>query len=109
MGLVVPRFRHSAVARNQLKRRLRELARHRLLPTDLAADIVIRIRPEAYGASFAALAADVDRAATQLARWRATTADPAPAPGVTAEAAGLPAARSTDQSTNRASDRASDT
>jgi ribonuclease P protein component len=84
--LIVPRFRQSAVARNQLKRRLRELSRTRLIPSDVAADVVIRIRPDAYRADFAALALDVDRALVQLARWRATLQEPAetvhePTPG----------------------------
>jgi ribonuclease P protein component len=76
----VPRFKHSAVDRNRLKRRLRELSRLRLLPADVAADVVLRIRPDTYGASFEALTADVDRALTQLVRWRATVAEPVPAP-----------------------------
>ena len=71
----MPRFRHTAVARNQLKRRLRELARQRLLPSDIAADLVIRVRPEAYEANFAELADQVDRVLAQLARWRATVSD----------------------------------
>jgi ribonuclease P protein component len=75
VGLVVPRFKQSAVDRNRLKRRLRELARLRLLPTDIAADVVLRIRPDAYRASFEALATDVDRALAQLARWRPTVAE----------------------------------
>jgi len=77
VGLVVPRFRHSAVDRNRLKRRLRELSRTRVIPAALRADIVVRIRPEAYDASFEELAAEVDRAVAQLQRWRA---DVAPAP-----------------------------
>ena len=72
IGFVVPRFKHSAVARNRLKRRLRELSRVHLLPADLSADVVLRIRPEAYGATFDELAADVARAFAQLTRWSAT-------------------------------------
>jgi ribonuclease P protein component len=75
--LIVPRFRHSAVARNQLKRRLRELSRIRLIPSDVAADVVIRIRPDAYRADFADLGLDIDRALLQLVRWRATMPDAA--------------------------------
>ena len=71
VGLIVPRFRQSAVSRNRVKRRLRELTRTRLLPADVAADIVIRIRPEAYHAAFAALGTDVDRILVQLLKWRA--------------------------------------
>ena len=73
IGLVVPRFKHSAVERNQVKRRLRELSRLQLLPTDLPADMVLRIRPEAYGASFSVLATDIVRILTQLQRWYATS------------------------------------
>jgi ribonuclease P protein component len=57
------------VARNRLKRRLRELSRVHLLPADLPADVVVRIRPEAYGATFDELAADLARAFAQLTRW----------------------------------------
>ena len=76
VGLIVPRFRQSAVARNRVKRRLRELSRTRILPTELAADIVIKIRPEAYRAPFALLASDVDRVIMQLQQWRAGGAEP---------------------------------
>jgi ribonuclease P protein component len=76
--LIVPRFHQSAVARNRVKRRLRELSRTRLLPTDVAADVVIRIRPEAYRAAFSALASDVDRAVAQLVAWRADDTGPPP-------------------------------
>jgi ribonuclease P protein component len=69
VGLIVPRHRQTAVARNRVKRRLRELSRTRLLPLDLLADVVIRIRPEAYRASFPELASDFDRAVVQLSRW----------------------------------------
>ena len=64
------------MARNQLKRRLRELSRIRLLPVDVAADVVIRIRPDAYRATFAELALDIDRAVAQLVRWRSSVLDP---------------------------------
>jgi ribonuclease P protein component len=64
------------VARNRVKRRLRELSRTRILPADVAADVIIRIRPEAYQAPFASLAADVDRVVVQLQRWRASDPEP---------------------------------
>ena len=67
--MIVPRHRHSAVARNLVKRRLRELARIRLLPLDFAVDVVIRIRLEAYRALFPELAVDFNRAVIQLIRW----------------------------------------
>jgi ribonuclease P protein component len=68
VGVVVPRYSRSAVDRNRLKRRLRELVRTRLLPTAPSADVVLRARPEAYSASFDALVVDVERTATQLGR-----------------------------------------
>lgn len=61
------------MARNRLKRRLRELSRVHLLPADLSADVVLRIRPEAYGATFDELAVDIARAFAQLTRWSAAT------------------------------------
>ncbi len=50
-----------------------------LLPTDLSADLIIRIRPEAYDASFDDLAHDVDRAVEQLMRWSVTQGGASPA------------------------------
>ena len=85
VGLVVPRFRQSAVSRNRVKRRLRELTRTRLLPADVAADIVIRIRPEAYHAAFAALALDVDRILAQLLQWRTPGSQASPPLGPPAD------------------------
>lgn len=75
IGVIVPRFKHTAVARNQLKRRLRELARLKMLPTKLVADIVLRARPEAYQASFDALAADIIQAVSELKQWRISIND----------------------------------
>jgi ribonuclease P protein component len=71
VGVVVPRYSRSAVDRNRLKRRLRELVRMRLLPTAPSVDVVIRVRHDAYAASFDALAADVARVAAQLPRFAA--------------------------------------
>lgn len=62
------------MARNRLKRRLRELSRVHLLPADLSADVIVRIRPEAYGATFDELAADIAGAFAQLTRWSAAVA-----------------------------------
>ncbi|NOT08531.1 MAG: ribonuclease P protein component [Gemmatimonadales bacterium] len=66
MGLIVPKFQSTAVARNRLRRRLRELWRRELLAggTVREWDVVIRARREAYTASFAALRND-------LLAWRA--------------------------------------
>jgi ribonuclease P protein component len=78
----VPKYKHSAVARNRLKRRLRELSRLHLLPADLPADVVLRVRPEAYAATFDQLASDIARAFTQLERWSMTTSAATPEPPV---------------------------
>ena len=52
MGLIVPKFQSSAVARNRLRRRLREIWRREIQPHQPASDLVIRARREAYGADF---------------------------------------------------------
>ncbi|MFL5495580.1 MAG: ribonuclease P protein component [Gemmatimonadales bacterium] len=59
MGLIVPKFQSSAVARNRLRRRLRELWRLELQPHQPAWDLVIRARREAYGATYPALRDDL--------------------------------------------------
>jgi ribonuclease P protein component len=66
MGIIVPRFKHSAVDRNRLKRRLRELVRLHMLPGAPPLDIVIRTRPEAYGATFEQLSDELIRIARRL-------------------------------------------
>jgi ribonuclease P protein component len=63
MGLIVPKFQSSAVARNRLRRRLREIWRQDIQQQQPAWDLVIRARREAYTASFDALR-------TQLRGWR---------------------------------------
>lgn len=78
IGLVIPRFRHSAVMRNQLKRRLRELARLQLIPLPIPVDIVMKVRPDAYDATFSALAKDVGHVFEQLERWRVSTQEGSP-------------------------------
>jgi ribonuclease P protein component len=57
----VPRYKHSAVDRNRLKRRLRELVRTRLLPTLPPIDLVVRAFPSAYTAEFEKLAEQIAR------------------------------------------------
>jgi ribonuclease P protein component len=63
MGLIVPKFQSSAVARNRLRRRLREIWRVELQSHQPAWDLVIRARRESYAARFA----DLRR---QLIAWR---------------------------------------
>jgi ribonuclease P protein component len=66
VGVVVPKYRHTAVARNRVKRRLREILRLEVLPRleryRLAVDVLVRARRGAYGASFGELR-------EELARW----------------------------------------
>src|SRR5688500_11520328 len=66
MGLIVPKFRATAVARNRLRRRLREAWRRDVLVTQGSRDLIIRARREAYGASFGSLRAE-------LLAWRDST------------------------------------
>ena len=56
---MVPKHRQTAVLRNRLKRRLRELVRCELLPLLSQGDWVIRAKPEAYNASFEALREEI--------------------------------------------------
>jgi len=63
VGFVVPLYGHSAVERNRLRRRLREIARREWLPLawegDRHLDVLIRARKDAYGSSFEELRAFV--------------------------------------------------
>jgi len=67
VGFIVPKHKQTSVARNRLKRRLREIVRRRLVPTMPPIDLVVRARPEAYGASFGALETELARASAKLA------------------------------------------
>ncbi|HEX2648158.1 MAG TPA: ribonuclease P protein component [Candidatus Dormibacteraeota bacterium] len=66
-GVVVPRFHHSAVSRNRLRRRLREILRRHVQHGLPAVDLVVRAKHAAYAASFAALRAELADAASRLA------------------------------------------
>jgi ribonuclease P protein component len=57
--VIVPRHGHSAVDRNRLKRRMREIVRVQLLSTLPAIDLVIRSRPAAYDQPFADIATEL--------------------------------------------------
>jgi ribonuclease P protein component len=52
MGLIVPKHQSTAVARNRLRRRLRDIWRTELQGTMPAWDLIVRARREAYGATF---------------------------------------------------------
>jgi ribonuclease P protein component len=69
-GIIVPRYRRNVVARNLVRRRLRELGRVHLLPrlrsATLGLDVLVRARPEAYEASFTDLRREVERLTDRL-------------------------------------------
>lgn len=70
VGLVVPKHRHTAVARNRLKRRLRALTRAHwpaAFATMPARDVALYALPGAYAASFEALRGDVVRLGAKVA------------------------------------------
>jgi ribonuclease P protein component len=70
IGLVVPKHRQTAVARNKLKRRLRALTREHWPATfaDIPArDVALYALPGAYNATFEALRGDVQRLGAKVA------------------------------------------
>lgn len=62
VGWIVPKLGQGIVARNRLKRRLREIARRRVLGelwrAGRGCDVLIRARRKAYSASYAVLEAE---------------------------------------------------
>ena len=66
MGIIVPRYQHSAVARNRLRRRLREILRRGPAAALPAVDLVVRAKRAAYSAPFAVLRAELTDAATRV-------------------------------------------
>ena len=58
VGFIVAKHGQNSVARNRLKRRLRELVRVTVLPTLAPQDVVIRTLPSAYTQSWASLTGD---------------------------------------------------
>jgi ribonuclease P protein component len=66
LGLIVPLHQSSAVARNRLRRRLREILRRDVLRNLPAVDLVIRAKRSAYTASFAVLRAELTGAVETL-------------------------------------------
>ena len=66
VAIVVPKWGHTAVSRNKLKRRLRELARDHLFARETSRDVVLRARREAYDASFTDLRDDIAKLSSAL-------------------------------------------
>lgn len=67
-GIVVPRHKHSAVDRNTLKRRLREIVRIHVLPLGIPLDMVIWAQRGAYEVSFERLQQQMIELLPRLAR-----------------------------------------
>jgi ribonuclease P protein component len=65
-AIVVPRFQFTAVARNLLRRRLREILRRHLLAALPAVDLVVRAKRAAYAAPFAVLRAELTESVTRI-------------------------------------------
>ncbi len=66
VALVVPRLGFSAVERNRLKRRLRELSRQHMIPLAVSSDLLLRAKRDTYAASFDSLRTEITRLATLL-------------------------------------------
>lgn len=70
VGFVIPKYKHSGVERNRLKRRLREIVRLEVLPVLHAAgdarDLVLRVFPSAYSRDMATLRDEVLQAMRRL-------------------------------------------
>lgn len=64
-GVIVPRYRQTVVARNRVKRRLREILRRDVLPrldnAGVLIDVLVRARREAYAAPFAELRQELEQ------------------------------------------------
>jgi ribonuclease P protein component len=67
-AVVVALYGNSAVDRNTLKRRLRELVRVRMLPRIGPKDVLVRARRETYTATFEQLAAAVEAATDRISQ-----------------------------------------
>lgn len=70
MGMIVPKYQANGVARNRLRRRLREVWRREVQSRQPSWDLVIRATRAAYAGSFDALRGEI------LA-WRDATCPPA--------------------------------
>ncbi len=68
VGITVSSKVGNAVVRNRIRRRLRELYRHRKAALPCGLDVVLVAKPQAAQADFAALAAAYDALAAKLAR-----------------------------------------
>lgn len=63
VGIIVPKYGHSSVERNRLKRQLRDIVRTQLLGTLPAVDIVVKALPASYSAEYATLMDELHKGA----------------------------------------------
>ena len=70
VGIIVPKYGHSSVDRNKVKRRLRELVRIHVLPVLPMIDVVLRAAPKAYTRTFDELREEVRKWCQQLVTGR---------------------------------------
>lgn len=77
VGIIVPRYGRTAVARNRLKRRLRALSAQVGNTLTAGADTVIVVAPAAYDATYAQLGDAVQAAVAFAQRARGSRAAPA--------------------------------
>lgn len=73
VAVIVSKHGHTIVERNRLRRRLRELARTRIIPGAGAIDIIIRSLSSAYMVTFQQLTGEIDRISLQLSEKPADT------------------------------------
>jgi len=66
IAIIVPRFQFTAVARNRLRRRLREVLRREALAVLPPVDLVVRSKRSAYAAPFAVLRAELTDVVRQV-------------------------------------------
>ena len=67
MGIIVPRYHSTAVARNRLRRWLREFLGREAITTLPPVDLVVRVKRSAYSAPFAVLRAELTDALARVA------------------------------------------
>ena len=68
VAVIVGKHGHTIVERNLLRRRLRELARTKMLPFVRGVDVVLRTQATAYQAPFGKLTTEVEQVAKELSR-----------------------------------------
>jgi len=72
-AVIVGKHGHTIVERNQLRRRLRELVRLKILSAMKANDIIVRVFPSAYDSSFNQLSNEIDEVVGMLQQPSAET------------------------------------